>query len=121
MRLLTQGFLLSFTLALAGCSKKDDPGTARTNASATTSASSVPGVAASASAEPAAGDAGPALAAVAARKIPAGMSPNNTWTMEYGLERVEGDENLDWPGAVAHCQSKGKQLCLETQWQRACK
>jgi hypothetical protein len=124
MRPPAQGLLFSFALVLTfvtACSKKEDPAAARANASASAAANSAPSALASPSAEPAAADAGSALAAVAPRKIPAGMSPSNTWTTEFGLERVEGDENLDWPGAVAHCQSKGKQLCLETQWQRACK
>src|SRR5687768_15539280 len=117
MRPPSPSLLLSFVL-VAGCSKKEDP-SARPDASAASTASSAPSALASAGAEPVAADAGSALAAVPPRKVPAGMSPNNTWTTEYGLERVPGDENLDWPGAVAHCQSKGKQLCLETQWQRA--
>jgi hypothetical protein len=57
---------------------------------------------------------------VALRKVPAGPAPNGTWTIEFGLERVTGDENLDWSGAIARCVGSGKQLCLETQWQRAC-
>ena len=60
------------------------------------------------------------LAAVPLRQIPAGAAPNGTWTIAFGIERVAGDEGLDWSAAIAHCEEKGKELCLETQWQRAC-
>ncbi|HVJ19000.1 MAG TPA: hypothetical protein VM686_26450 [Polyangiaceae bacterium] len=111
----------SLFLALGACSKKE-PEQQATSASAVPAVASaaVPVASAVAPDADAASDAGSALAAVAPRKVPAGNAPNATWTVEFNLERVAGDENLDWPGAVALCQSKGKQLCLETQWQRAC-
>jgi hypothetical protein len=58
--------------------------------------------------------------AITSRKIPAGPAPNGTWTVAFSLERVPGDQNLDWSTALALCKTKGKALCLETQWQRAC-
>jgi hypothetical protein len=59
-------------------------------------------------------------AALLPRQIPAGPAPNGTWTIEFGLERVAGDQNLTWSEAIAHCRERSKELCLETQWQRAC-
>nr|AQQ75024.1 hypothetical protein [uncultured bacterium] len=114
--------LFTLLLTLPACSKKEpEQRPTSPSAAAAVVSADVPVAASAAAPEADAGtDGGSALAAIAPRKIPAGYAPNATWTVEFGLERVAGDENLDWPGAVAHCQSKGKQLCLETQWQRAC-
>ncbi len=122
MRLLGQLGLVLLALSSAACSKKPDQAQPRQDASANVAANAAAVAASAGSATPAADDAGAAsdLAAVPSRKVPAGPAPNTTWTIEYALERVKGDENLDWAGAVAHCQAAGKQLCLETQWQRAC-
>jgi hypothetical protein len=103
--------------ALNGCSKKAEQQTAGAASAMPTALATASGAASSSAAD--SGSPG-APGDVGARKIPAGPAPNGTWTIEFGLERVNGDENLDWAGAIAHCQEKGKQLCLETQWQRAC-
>jgi hypothetical protein len=105
--------------AQSGCSRcshksQDQPDTA---VSATTAPSASP---LTDSGTAMATDSGAGLAAVPLRQIPAGPAPNGTWTVAFGLERVAADENLDWSSAIAHCEDKGKQLCLETQWQRAC-
>ncbi len=112
-------------LCLVGCNKK--PREQAAPAASTNAAAAAAAAVASANADPAASAPSPAasalaspLAPVAPRKIPAGPASNTTWTIEFGLERVSGDEGLDWSAAIAHCESKGKELCLETQWQRAC-
>ncbi len=108
------------------CGNKDkgDKKTADTKASASPPTSATAAASAQPSATPTGASSAEAptddLGAVPSRKIPAGPAPNGTWTIEYSLERFPGDQNLDWSGAVAHCQEKGKELCLETQWQRAC-
>lgn len=118
--------VLLLALPVAGCTRCSDKGKGGPpDASASAGASTTVPLAGTAGAGGAAGAAGSAeqaagQPALAARQIPAGPAPNGTWTMEFALERVVGDENLDWSAAIAHCSEKGKALCLETQWQRAC-
>ena len=57
---------------------------------------------------------------IASRAVPPGVTSNGRWVTAFALERIAGDENLTWPEAVDHCRSRGKDLCTETQWQRAC-
>ncbi|HMA94975.1 MAG TPA: hypothetical protein VKP30_19925 [Polyangiaceae bacterium] len=45
---------------------------------------------------------------------------NAAWTDEFRIERIGGAENLDWRSARARCQEKDLELCIETQWERAC-
>jgi hypothetical protein len=111
-------------LPLVGCTRCSDQEKVKASLpDAAASASAIPsamveGSPSEAGGPGAAGAAGRAV--ILPRQVPAGPAPNGTWTVEFGLERVAGDENLTWSAAIAHCAEQKKTLCLETQWQRAC-
>lgn len=118
------GILLFVVPSIVGCTrcsdtdKKGGQPDAAASASALPAAGGAPGTAGAAGA--ATTDAAAGQSGILAREIPAGPAPNGTWTIKFNLEHIAGDENLTWSEALAHCHEKGKELCLETQWQRAC-
>ena len=119
MRAHTGFVMILMAWAQPGCSrcshKNPDPPDTAVSATAAPSTSPLTNSSTATATESTTG-----LAAVPLRQIPAGAAPNGTWTIAFGLERIVGDEGLDWSSAIAHCEEKGKELCLETQWQRAC-
>ncbi|MEO8903419.1 MAG: serine/threonine-protein kinase [Polyangiaceae bacterium] len=61
------------------------------------------------------------FAGLPARDVNAGVSPtNNAWLDKFSVLRRDNNQGLQLSQAFARCADAGKQLCTESQWQRAC-
>ncbi len=52
--------------------------------------------------------------------VPEGSADNLGFTLEFRVRRYEADTGRTYREAVALCRDKGRMLCTETQWLRAC-
>jgi hypothetical protein len=102
-----------------GCKAKADDG-AHTESKPGTAASSTAALAPSASASAAPTTDPDTLPTYPARKIPKGPGPTGAYLVDFSVERVPGDENHTWREAVQTCEARGKSLCTEAQWLKAC-
>lgn len=117
-RLRMVAFSTLLLLGLTGCdalSRSRGDGEVTAVASGTTGAA-IPEASGSASA--AAGS--PELAPFALRRVPAGLVPPELWTPGFSVERPAGSGGVSLERAVAVCRQRGKDLCTEPQWLRAC-
>ncbi|PIE05930.1 MAG: hypothetical protein CSA75_02195 [Sorangium cellulosum] len=52
--------------------------------------------------------------------IPEGVAPNNGFTLDFRVRRIEDDAGKSYFDAAAKCIANGRMLCTETQWMRTC-